>query len=582
MALCPFHNDRNPSMHVNPDKGIFKCFSCGTGGDLIYFHSQINKKKWSESVVDIATKYGFKVEYGEENKSETQIKNKLYEINRAALDFFKKNLFSTNGSDALNYLMNIRGFSKEVVDKYEIGFALKSWDSLLICFTKEKQYPQELIIASGLFIPKENSNSYYDRFRGRVIVPIFDESGKVIGFGGRTISNDEPKYLNSPETLVFNKGNNLYGLNFAKEEIKKSNQVILTEGYFDVISAHSHGLLNTVATLGTALTPYQGRLLGKFTESKKVYLCMDSDTAGKKAVESIFKLINSPENQISLDVEVVSELGAKDLDEALKQHSLSELKSRMQSSQKLIYFVIDTALKKYALSGSDFDKKNILDEIILVITEIKDPVEQKKSVSYVSHKLDIEEELLNIKAKDRLKISKQKSARISRGKADVDKDDEPYAMHTKERFKHAEIELLTLYVSSFPHTSREIRDELSELQFIDDKHKLIKDFLDSISDEGLTSDEVINKLVLEFNEYKHIMSVISDLEWKIDSDNVHDYSKNKQKILSEAKEWINWWVKNKQKLKSLTDMLKDCKNSEEELNILSEMLKIVRDSKESK
>ncbi len=583
VALCPFHDDHKPSMHVNPDKGIFKCFSCGTGGDVIYFYSQINKKKWSEAIVDIASKYGFKVEYGEENQLEFQIKNKLYEVNRTALDFFKKNLFSENGADALNYLMNTREFSKELVDKYEMGFALKSWDSLLTYFSKEKQYPQELIIASGLFVPKENSNNYYDRFRDRVIVPIFDDAGKVIGFGGRTIANEEPKYLNSPETLVFNKGSNLYGLNFAKEEIKKSNHVILTEGYFDVISAHKHGLLNTVATLGTALTPYQGRLLGKFTESKKVYLCMDSDNAGKKAVESIFKLTNNPENQISLDVEVVSDLGAKDLDEALKQNNLLEFKNRIQNSQKLIYFIFDRIIKKYSSSDSDFDKKNILDEIIQTVTEIKDPIEQKNSISYIAHKVGIEEELLNLKARDRLKTTKQKLFKTQKTKIETDKQDEPYTMHTKERFKNAEIELLTLYVSSFPHSSKEIQNELSEIQFIDDKHKLLKDFLDSISNEGLTSDEVINRLVLEFNEYKHIMSVISDLAWRIESDLVQNYSKNKQKILSEAKEWINWWVQNKQKLKALTDMLKDCKTSDEELNILSEMLKIVQNSqKDSK
>ena len=578
VALCPFHNDHHPSMHINPDKGIFKCFSCGTGGDLIYFYSQITKKKWSEAVVDIANKYGFKVEYGNENKPETQIKNQLYEVNRSALDFFKKNLFSESGTLALNYLINTRGFPRELIEKYEIGFALNSWDSLLGYLSREKQYTQELIIASGLFVPRENSNGYYDRFRNRIIVPIFNESNNVIAFGGRTITNEEPKYLNSPETLIFNKGSILYGLNSAKDEIKKSGYVILTEGYFDVISAHQHGLLNTVATLGTALTPCQARLLGKYTESKKVCLCMDSDNAGKKAVESIFRLINSPDNNVSLDVEVVSDLGAKDLDEALKLNDLSGLKNKIKSAQKLIYFIFDNAIRQYISLQSEFEKKSVLDEILKTIIELKDPIEKNNCIKYISHKLGIEEELLSLKVNDTLKITKRKISRSQKLSTDSNHE-ESYTMYTTERFKHAEIELLTLYVSSFPYSSKEFQNELNEIQFIDEKHQLLKDFLDNISQEEISPDEVINKLVQEFNEYRHIMAVVSDLAWRIESDLIESYSKNKVKILSEAKEWINWWIKNKQKLKTLTAMLKDCKDFNEESDILSEMIKVVKDSK---
>ncbi len=578
VALCPFHDDHKPSMHINPDKGIFKCFSCGTGGDLIYFYSQINKKKWSEAVVDLATKYGLKIEYGDENKPETQIKNRLYEVNRAALDFFKMNLFLDSGKAAMQYLLELRGFTNELIDKYEIGFALNSWDSLLNYFSKEKQYTQELILASGLFVPRESSSGYYDRFRNRVIVPIFNENNNVIGFGGRTITNEEPKYLNSPETLVFNKGSMLYGFNFAKDEIKKSDHVILTEGYFDVISAHQYGLLNTVATLGTALTPLQARLLGKYTESKRVCLCMDSDKAGKKAVEAIFRLVNSADNNVSLDIGVVSDLGAKDLDEALKKNNLADLQSRIQNAQSLIYFVFDTAIEQYSLAESDFEKKSLLDDILQNVIELKDPIERSNSVKYISHKVGIEEELLNLKIKDKSKAAKKKFARNQKPAQELSANQEQFTMHSIERFKHAEIELLTLYVSSFPHSSKEIKIELDEVQFIDEKHKLIKDFLDIVSKEEISSDEVINRLVLEFNEYKHIMATISDLAWRIESDLILSYSKNKDKILAEAKEWINWWIKNKQKLKSLVEMLKDCKNIDEESNILSEMIRIVKDS----
>lgn len=429
-------------------------------------------------------------------------------------------------------------------------------------------------------MPRENSNGYYDRFRNRVIVPILSENNHVIGFGGRTVTNEEPKYLNSPETLVFNKGSILYGLNFAKDEIKKSGYVILTEGYFDVISAHQYGLLNTVATLGTALTPYQARLLGKYTESKKVCLCMDSDNAGKKAVESIFRLINSADNNILLDVGVVPDLGAKDLDEALKLNNLPELKNKIERVQRLIYFVLDGGIKRYISAQSDFEKKSILDELLQTIIDLRDPLEQNDCIKYISHSLKIEEGLLNLKVKDKSKTAKKRFTRSQKPDPGLkNNNEEQYTMHSIERFKHAEVELLTLYVSSFPYSSKEIQTELNKIQFIDEKHQLVKDFLDNISQEEITPDKVINALVQEFNEYRHIMATVSDLAWRIESDLVLSYSKNKAKILSEAKEWINWWINNKQKLKSLTEMLKDCKNITEESNILLEMMKIVKDSK---
>ena len=573
VALCPFHNDHKPSLHINSEKGIFKCFSCGTGGDLIYFYSQINKKKFYDSVIDLATKYGFKLEYGEENKAEAQVKNQLFELNRDALEYFKRNLYYQVNNHVFDYLHSKRGYTEDTIGRFELGFAVDSWDSLLIYLSKEKKYQNELLLSSGLFIQKENNDSYYDRFKNRVIIPIFNESGNVVGFGGRTISNEEPKYLNSPETLIFNKGSCLYGLNVAKEEIKKSDFVILTEGYFDVITAHQNGFLNTVASLGTALTHKQARLLSKYTESKKLCLCMDSDKAGKKAVESIFKLINDKQNPIYLDTTVLSELGGKDLDETLMSNGKDYLSHKIKNGQKLIDFVIDNISAEYLIEKNENQKKNVFDQLLELICEIRDPIEQKNCMNYVAHKLNIEEELFVVKVRNKLKL-KQKNKKEYRS-VESSKD-EHYTMHTSERFKHAEIELLSLYVCSFPQKNKNIKDELNKIEFIDEKHRLIKDYLDSISSNEITSEQIVNNLMIEFNEYKHIMAVISDIAWRINSESVLVYTKDEDKILSEAKEWINWWVKNKQQLKSLTDKLKDCDDDTEGSKILSEMIGIVK------
>ena len=574
VGLCPFHNDHKPSMQVNSQKGIFKCFSCGTGGDIIYFYSQITKKKFYESVIDLAEKYGFHVEYGEEDKTEAQIRNHLYELNKAALDFFKKNLFNSENVAALSYLKDERGFTQETIDKFEIGYAVNSWDSLLNHLSKEKKFPSELLVSSGLFVQKESSNSYYDRFRSRIVIPIFNEKGSVIAFGGRTITGDEPKYLNSPETLIFNKGSCLYGLNYAKEEIRKKDSIILTEGYFDVIAAHQKGLSNTVATLGTAFTMKQARLLGKYTESKNLYLCMDSDKAGMKAVESIFRLINDKNSPTYLYVKVVSDLGGKDLDESLKVNDVSFVMDKLNNGQELIYFMLDSSAREYVSSDSEIKKKNIFEELLQILCGIQDPFEQKKCASYIAHKLSIDEELLITKIKDKSK-SKQKYSKKPTQNTELAED--LHTMYSQERFKHAEIELLSLYITSFPDSNKDMKSELSKIEFIDEKHRLIKEYLDNVSEVGLISEQIINNMMVEFSEYKHIMSVVSDLAWRIQTDSSSAYTKNKEKVLKEAKEWIDWWVHNKQKLKSLTVLLKDCKDSNEEADILVQMMQIVKD-----
>lgn len=576
VALCPFHDDHHPSLQIHPQKGIFKCFSCGTGGDLITFYALINKKKWGEVIPELALKYGLKIEYGDENKTEVQVKNQLYDLNKDALSFFKENLFNSNNEEILDYLKKKRNLLPETIEKFEIGFALNSWDGLLNYLTMVKQYSQELIIASGLFIPRENDQGYYDRFRNRIIFPIYNEANKVIGFGGRTLSNEEVKYINSPETLIFNKGYNLYGLNFAKDEIKKLDYAILTEGYMDVITAHQNGIKNTVATLGTAFTLQQARLLTKFTDSKKVCLCLDMDLAGKKAVESIFRLVQETSNFINLDLQVITNLSAKDLDESLILEGAESVKNEIKNSQKLINFILDKLAKDYFEAENEINKKTIINELIETIILVKDPLEQKESIKYACHKFNIEEEIINLKIKDKLKSLKQKYLKTKGENPDTNED--LLKMHSNERFKHAEQELLSLYISSFPY-AKEIKNDLAQIEFLDEKHCLIKESLDNLNESNFTPQEVINHLIIEFNEYKHITSAISDLAWRIEFDSsssTSTYQKNKDKILKEAKEWINWWVKNKQKLKTLRDELKECKNKEEETEVLSKMIILVK------
>lgn len=591
VALCPFHDDHNPSLQIHPQKGIFKCFSCGTGGDVITFYSLINKQKWFDAVVELANKYGVKLEYGEENKAEVQIKSKLFEINKLAAGFFQNNLNSPDGKDALNYIKNERKLTDETIKKYEIGFALDRWDSLYNFLSKEKQFAQELIIASGLLIPKENDSSYYDRFRNRIIFPIFNERNQILGFGGRILpgtSKETAKYINSPETLIFNKGFNVYGLGFAKDEIKAKDAAILTEGYLDVISAHQYGLKNTVATLGTAITQNQIRLLAKYTTSKRIYMCMDTDAAGKKAIENIFRLTQDSKEFAHIDLRVVTKLPAKDLDESLRLKPADEITQTIEAGEKILDFILSKSAIDYKTSVKNNDgitRKYILDDTISILTAIKDPIEQKEYIQKAAYKLNIEEEIFNLKIREKQKERFRKSRLFKRQTTSKTDDTElMFRMYSDERFRHAETELLLLYISSFPHT-KDIRDKLLNLEFLDDKHMLIKEYLDNLDEENITPFDVINKLTLEFNEYKHIMAVISELAFKLESDTSiieEHYSKNKDTILLQAKEWITWWITNKQKMKSLTTKLKDCTNRNEESDILSQMMELIKETRNKK
>ncbi len=572
IAICPFHSDHHPSLQISPQKGIFKCFACGVGGDLITFYCSIKKIKWNEAIPELALKYGFKVEYGEEDKTENRIKNQLYELNRVALDFFKNNLLDPLNSEVLTYVKEIRQLTQDTINKYEIGYAPNKWDSLLTHLIKTKSYPTELIIASGLFIPKEN-HGHYDRFRNRVIFPIYNEINNIVGFGGRTLSNspEEAKYINSPETLIFNKSQLLYGLNFAKEEIKKSDHVILTEGYLDVITAHQHGLLNTVATLGTALSINQIRLLTKHTTSKKVYLCLDSDRAGKRAVQSIFYLLKENPQNIPCDCKVITSLPKKDLDESLKAISKDDFKKLFENSQKLPYFIIDQLYIEHSCSDNELNKKEIFNQMIETVISIKDPFEYKELIKYLSHKVVLDEDLINLRIKEKFNQLHKKKRTYATA---TDTTIETHKMHSIERFQHAELELLALYVNSFPNSNK-IKQELAKIEFIDEKNKLIKDFIDNQND--ISPQEVIDKLIVEFNEYKNIMSQISNIGWRIETDS-SSFLKNQEVILSEAKEWITWWINNKQKMKTYTSLLKDCKSKEAEEEILVKMMELVKNN----
>ncbi|MBQ9931479.1 MAG: DNA primase [Firmicutes bacterium] len=276
-GLCPFHNEKTPSFIVSETRQTYKCFGCGEGGDVIGFVQRYHNLDFQEAVEKLAEQYGISLDtsqFASEGK-----KNALYEMNREAAAFFYKR-FRKDANKANAYMMK-RGLDVETLRKFGIGFADDEWDSLWL-HLKEKGFAEESLMELGLISQgKKDPTKYYDRFRSRVMFPIINTRGKVIGFGGRTLGDDEPKYLNSPESTVFLKKNNLYGLNLTRQDINREDCAILVEGYMDVISLYQHGIRNVAASLGTALTENQAAMLKRYT--KNVVLAYDADAAGQKA-----------------------------------------------------------------------------------------------------------------------------------------------------------------------------------------------------------------------------------------------------------------------------------------------------------
>ncbi len=326
-GLCPFHQERSPSFTVSPSKQMFYCFGCQAGGNAIKFLMEINKRSFAEVVLDLARQYNVNVrtlapEKRQELQRQLTEREQLLEIMAVAVDFYQHALQQPAGQAALAYLQG-RQFSPETIKDFQLGYAPASWDTLYKYLAIDKKFPVELLAAAGLVIPRKEGGGYFDRFRDRLMIPIWDGRGRAIAFGGRSLDSqdDGPKYLNSPETPLFDKGKTLYGLNLAAPAIKQEDRALVVEGYFDVIALHAVGITSAVASLGTALSEYQIKQLLRFTESKQIVFNFDGDRAGTnathKAIESVAELAYRGQVQLK----VLNLPAGKDADEFLREQS---------------------------------------------------------------------------------------------------------------------------------------------------------------------------------------------------------------------------------------------------------------------
>lgn len=387
VGLCPFHSEKDPSFTVDQDRQFFHCFGCGQGGDVFTLVMEKENMSFPEAVEFLANRYNIPLpERKKLSPDQMREEEHLVKITESALAFFQGCLYkSQEGKKALEYLKQ-RKISGDVARELKLGYAPNTWDSLLNYF-QSKGTAVKRLEQAGLVLQRQNKTGFYDRFRGRIIFPIFTSTGKVIAFGGRTIIDDDPKYLNSPDTPIYTKGDILYGLNFSKEAIRKSRSVLLVEGYTDFLALYQAGIHNLVASLGTALTPRQVSLAARFAET--MIICYDGDDAGIKASVRAVTICMEKE----LHSRVVPFPQGQDPDSYLNQKGLDALKLLMDKSIAGLKFYIGTLLPKDKKLTPEI-KSRIARSVIELVDKVPDAVLRSEYIKQTGDYLDLDEHLL--------------------------------------------------------------------------------------------------------------------------------------------------------------------------------------------
>ncbi len=393
-GLCPFHREKTASFSVDNTKQMYHCFGCGKGGSVIQFVMDAENLDYIEAIKFLAERARITLPEGEseEEKKRALKIQEIIKINTEAARFYYEQLNNTKNSDARRYLEK-RKVSEGIVKKFGVGYSANEWD-LLYKYLKSKNYSDDDLKDSGLVLAKKGGNGYYDRFRGRLMFPIFDLRGNVIGFGGRVLDDSLPKYMNSPETLVYNKRKNLYALNFAKNSSEK--RIIVVEGYMDVISLYQFGIINTVASLGTALTESQGRILKKYAE--EIIISYDADAAGQTATMRGLNLLND----IGCNVKVLLIPKGKDPDEFIKANGAEAFRKLLDNALSLVEYkikVLKAQIDTTAIEG----KISFLNKAADILAKLDNSVEQEMYIKKISTDYDISQESMFAEVIKRIK-----------------------------------------------------------------------------------------------------------------------------------------------------------------------------------
>jgi len=449
-GLCPFHQEKTPSFTVNPDNQFYYCFGCGKGGDIFNFIMEIENVTFYESLKLLAKKANLQMpDRRGYSKEYNQKREKLFEIHQLAAKFYNYLLLNKQiGNEAFKYLSE-RDYTEKDLERYYIGYAPDSWHSLYN-FLSKRDFADQILKESGLIGHK--NNNYYDKFRDRIMFPIFNSQGEVIAFGGRRLDDEDkssPKYYNSPETLIFHKSKNLYGINWAKKGFRNKNSAVIMEGYTDVITAHKYGINNAVASLGTALTLDQAKILKRYVDT--VYIAFDPDFAGEQATLKGLDILK----EADLNVRVIELPEESDPDDFIKDKGVDDFENLMESSYNLIEFKIRRIIneeEKYNINQRiDRSKK-----VLKVLSEINDPIERDVYLNKTADILNIDKEAM----KEALNSFNQKNRQENEDKNRIKEKDSKKEL---KDLNHQDLLLKTLIDN--PERIKKVENELEPEYF---------------------------------------------------------------------------------------------------------------------
>ena len=458
VGICPFHDDSKPSMTVSPAKQFYYCFSCGAGGNSIKFLMEFQRQSFSDVVLELARKYQLPVEtvdgpQQERLRQQLSRREKLQRATALAAGWFRSQLLGEAGQQARSYLSEQRGLSLATQDTFQLGYAPDQWDGLLKHLQQVEGLSPELLEAAGLVVPRKGGRGFYDRFRHRVMVPIHDRQGRVIGFGGRSLDGAEPKYLNSPETELFEKGKHLFGLDKAAGAIRKDDRAVVVEGYFDVIALHAAGITNAVASLGTALSNQQITQLSRVCDSKRIVLNFDADGAGVRAANRAIGEVEQLAMQGQLELRVLHLPSGKDPDEFLKAHGSGDYRALLDQAPLWLDWQIEQVLAERDLSRSD-QFQQAVSELVALLGKLPQSAVRTHYLQRVAERLSGGQARLALQLEEDLR----QQVKGQRWHGRSSRHEQPAEASQRER---CEADLLRLYLHCPRHRST-IRQQLRQ------------------------------------------------------------------------------------------------------------------------
>ena len=466
VGLCPFHNEKTPSFTVYPETNSYYCFGCGAGGEVISFIRNIENLDFVDAVKLLADRAGLKLPDSDYDDSASKLRRRIYEANREAARFYHETLFKENGKAQLDYLLG-RGVSPKMIKHFGLGAAPDDWHALEN-HLKEKGFNRDELVAANLlrYSEKEGKRYYYDAFRAKVMYPVIDLRGNVVAFGGRVLDNSKPKYINTSDTLVYKKSNELFALNFAKNG--NDRKVILCEGYMDVIALHQAGYENAVAGLGTALTPEQVSLVSRYAD--EVALCYDSDEAGQKAVRAALALFS----KTGVKVKVIHLEGGKDPDEIIKKFGKEKFAKLLEGAANDTEYKLSKLREKY-ITETDDGKLNYLREAAKVLA-FTDSIERDVYAMRLADELNVSKDAIlqqinSVKRKDNYYKEKTKLQDAQKKAKALEVAVDPERVKNMRAAKAEDVILITLLNNAAFY--KKIKDRLSDDLFVTPVNKRI-------------------------------------------------------------------------------------------------------------